>query len=97
VSLQSAVGSLKIGASLSPKCLEVDFSHLRAKGIEIRSSPQCPRSSDCEVPTTPCRPWQYGFFGPLRAPFLKVNVFQHLPRFFSRASCFYGSLRQTDP
>jgi hypothetical protein len=30
----------------SPKCVELDFSHLGGKGIEIRSSPHRTRSAD---------------------------------------------------
>ena len=32
-------------------CLELDFSHLGGKGIEIRSSPRCTRGANLEVLT----------------------------------------------
>ncbi len=47
---------------------KLDFSHLRAKGIEIRCSPQCSRSADREVLLAPIPTMvRYGSW-PLLAP-----------------------------
>jgi hypothetical protein len=73
---------------------KLDRSHLGGKGIEIRSSPHCTRSADLKVPT-PCRPHSDKALSSLHPTSLTTPL-PTRPQAL-RATCFCGSLRETDP
>ena len=54
----------------------LDFSHLRAKGIEIRRLPQCPRSSAEREVITPPTDTMITRLWLLLAPLFSEHVFQ---------------------
>ena len=56
---------------------ELDFSHLRAKELEIRSSPQCATSADPGAYHHPPSGHDDAVYGPF-APLFSKRFFQHL-------------------
>jgi hypothetical protein len=65
-----AAGFPRIGTLL-------DFSHLRAKELEIRSSPQCATSADPGAYTTFLAANDDALYGPF-APLFSKRLFQHV-------------------
>jgi hypothetical protein len=65
------------GCLYSPNLLELDFSHLRAKGLEIRSSPQCATSSD-QGAYPPPTDHNDAVYGPTHPTFLRERLFRYL-------------------
>src|SRR5215218_9724802 len=80
----------------SPSCRELDFSHLQAKGLEIRSSAQYASSADQGAyhhpPPTDYNDALYGPFTPL-----SQKASSNTSRFLIRRATFCMSLRQTEP
>src|SRR5436853_5372961 len=72
---------------------KLDFSHLRAKGLEVRSSPQCV-SSAVKVPTL-LLPTITTRFMALHPTYLREHLFQYSRPLISRET-FWVSLPQTD-
>jgi hypothetical protein len=81
------------GCLYSPNLLELDFSHLRAKGLEIRSSPQCATSSD-QGAYPPPTDHNDAVYDP--SPHFSKSTPLPIPPGLLCRETFCGSLRQTD-
>src|SRR5215204_3885706 len=80
---------------LSDGLRRLDFSHLQAKGLEIRSSRQCASSADqgAYPPPTDHNDAVYGPFTPL----FSENASSTTSRFLISSATFCGSVCRNDP